>query len=383
MLVKVVFIFSVLALYAIYDGYLRVLQVLGRLGREAPRQTPGSGNALLVTILITVHNEQATIAGRIANLLDQDYPRERLEILIASDGSTDGTDERVREFQDRGVRLFRAAEQLGKTGTQNLAIRQAKGEIIVFSDADSRFDRSFVSRIAAAFTDSRVGAADGHLLFAVDHASRIGQSQGSYWRYELRVREAESRLGWLAVASGACLAVRRSLFRDMDPSIGEDCIVPLDVVAQGYRVVHVSDAIAYDRIEAEEGREFRVRVRMTLRNWQGTWSRPALLNPLQHPGIAFSLWFHKVLRWLSPAFLIALFVSGNLWLATDGVGGLLAATAVDGLVLLSLIGWWGHRAGLRIPLAGVLYSFALANAAFFVGVTRALSGHTIRVYRKP
>ena len=176
------------------------------------------------------------------------------------------------------------------------------GPVVIFTDAGSRFEPDFIRRIVAVFSDPSVGAADGHLLFTSDNDNQIAQSQGFYWRYELSLREAESRLGILAVASGACLAVRKQVFRRMDLSIGEDCIVPLDVVTQGLRVVHVPEAIAYDAMENDPEREFRTRVRMTLRNWQGTWSRPQLLNPYKYPGYAFALWSHKLFRWLSPFF---------------------------------------------------------------------------------
>ena len=381
MMASLCFGFFALALWYIYDGYLRTLKVCHTRRIDTSESASDVSEAPVVTLLVTAYNEADQIRDRIDNLLAQDYPHDRLDVLVASDGSTDGTDQIVLECADPRVRLYRSGSQLGKTATQNQAIPLARGEIIVFSDADTRFDRSFVRRIAAAFADPGVGGADGHLLFIAQAGNDVSQSQGFYWRYELKLREAESRLGIMAVASGACIAVRRVLFRAMDPAIGEDCIVPLDVVAQGYRMVHVSDALAYDHMDNAPDREFGSRVRMTLRNWQGTWSRPELLNPLRHSGIAWALWSHKVLRWLSPFFLLGLIVSANAWALAGAFAGMAAASAVNGFLLLALVGWGTSNSNVRVPLAGTAYSFLLANAGFFVGVIRAMSGHSIHVYR--
>ena len=348
MMASLCFGFFALALWYIYDGYLRTLKVCHTRRIDTSESASDVSEAPVVTLLVTAYNEADQIRDRIDNLLAQDYPHDRLDVLVASDGSTDGTDQIVLECADPRVRLYRSGSQLGKTATQNQAIPLARGEIIVFSDADTRFDRSFVRRIAAAFADPGVGGADGHLLFIAQAGNDVSQSQGFYWRYELKLREAESRLGIMAVASGACIAVRRVLFRAMDPAIGEDCIVPLDVVAQGYRMVHVSDALAYDHMDNAPDREFGSRVRMTLRNWQGTWSRPKLLNRCvigESPG---ALWFHKVLRGRSPFFLLGLIVSANAW-ALAKVSGMAAASAVNRFLLLALVGWGTSNSNVRVP----------------------------------
>ena len=130
-------------------------------------------------------------------------------------------------------------------------------------------------------------------MYSQNAADANTTSQGFYWNYEMKVRHLESQLGWLAVVAGASFAVRRELLQTMDPSIGEDCIVPLDVVQQGYLVVHEPLAKAFDEFEEGSGITLRRRIRQTLRNWQGTWSRPALLNPLLHPWYALALWSHS------------------------------------------------------------------------------------------
>jgi cellulose synthase/poly-beta-1,6-N-acetylglucosamine synthase-like glycosyltransferase len=362
----------------VYYGYAIVLRLLS--SRRSPPTFPGKPEEPSVTVLITVYNEVEKIQPRILNVLACDYPKDRFEILVASDGSTDGTDDRARHLRHPAVRVFRPAQRLGKTDTQNQAIAAAKGQIIVFTDADTRFSREFLKEIVRPFADPRVGGVDGHLLFEGVKESKVSQSQGTYWSQELAIRAAESSLGILGVASGACMAVRRSLFRTMKAAVGEDCLVPLDVVDQGYRMVHAEQAVAWDQMPERASGEFKTRVRMTQRNWQGTLAFPQLLNPFKNPGIAFALWSHKILRWLSPVFLGVLTLSS--WLT--GSGSPLELVIAFCVVLFYLVGAAGalaYRNGWQIPIAGTVFSFLLANAGFLCGVWNAMFGKAITTYR--
>ena len=379
-------IVSTAILYWIYDGYGRALLIqnaIRTLFRRQPEtlvETLGDDSLPSLTVLLTVHNEAAVIRDRIENLLQCDYPSDRLSIVVASDGSTDETNALVRSFSDHGVRLHESPG-LGKTATQNAAIKAIDSTLIVFTDADITFDRQFLKFIARPFGDSTVGAVDGRLLYSSQPALDIQACQGFYWNYELRLRLLESRLGTLAVVAGACFALRRSLFMTMDPAIGEDCIVPLDVVAQGYRVLHEPAARAFLPMDDDAAMTLRKRVRMTLRNWQGTWTRSELLNPFRVPGYAFALWSHKLLRWLSPVFLVAATLSSMTLLATNPSAITFAAFAPFAtLFALAAFGWLALRRSIRIPAAGTAYSFVLANTAFAIGVCRAVSGQQIHSY---
>jgi len=378
---KVVFWSCVGLLAYVYRGYEWLLRLTSARMGPGDAPSPGVGDSVppKVTVLITAHNEAARIEKRIFNVLASVYPRDRLEVLVASDGSQDGTDRLVEELgANHPVRLFASGGRLGKTETQNRALASASGEIVVFSDAETQFASDFVSEIVGPFRDPAVGMTTGRLQL-VDSGGVVAPSQGAYWAYELRLRRLESKLHILAVASGQAMAVRKNLLRRMDPTIGEDCIVPLDVVVQGFRVVHCDAAEATDTLESEPAKELRTRIRMTLRNWLGTWSRPELLNPLKHPGYALALWSHKLLRWLGPFFALA---------ATLSLFGLLGQplyAVLAGLALLGYVGagfgWAASRRNLRIPVAGQLYSFCLANAGFAIGVCKALMGHRVVTYR--
>ncbi len=380
---------STAALYWIYDGYGRFLQAAvwlqkalrNRRPAEITTTTQPENSSPYLTVLLTVHNEERVIERRIRNLLDCHYPKDQIKILIASDGSTDRTNEIVSNFDDDRVSLFESPG-LGKTGTQNEALKKVNSDVVVFTDADIVFDPQFLQTIADRFRDPKVGAVDGRLLYATNSADANTTSQGFYWNYEMTVRHLESQLGWLAVVAGASFAVRRDLLQTMDPSIGEDCIVPLDVVQQGYRVVHEPNAKAFDEFEEGSGITLRRRIRQTLRNWQGTWSRPALLNPLRHPWYSLALWSHKLLRWLSPVFLlVALFSSSWLLITVPGAVSVAAALPFLALFGMAALGWLATATGRRIPGTGVAFSFVLANTAFLIGIVRATLGRRVHAYK--
>ncbi len=379
---QILFWISLALLYYIYDGYLRLLLLVTSLAGTSKQTVPTQDTEIpKLTVLLTVFNEEELIEKRIQNILESEYPEGKLEIIVASDGSTDRTDELVSKFRDRRVILFRPKERKGKTDTQNQALPKATGDIVVFTDAGTSFDKMCLRNIVRPFSDHAVGGVDGRCLIANSSDSGITESQAFYWRYELRLRELESALGILAVSTGACLAVRKHLFKPIEDIYAEDGVVPLDIVLQGYQMRHASTAIASDSWTAETDSEFRDRVRMTLKDWQGIWSRRELLNPFQYPGVAFALWSHKLLRWLSPVFLIILSISAVI-LASAGHQEFQFACFWLVLICLSgAVGWWVQSKGLRIPVITQIYCFFLANAGFLIGLWRSLSGHTIRMYR--
>lgn len=371
-------LFGLLMLGYIYGGYLIVLKLFARVGSNHCLELALDSFRPTVTVLVTVFNEQEKIRDRIHNIQSCDYHPGSIEILVASDGSTDGTDDLVTQLatEDPRIRLFRPVRRKGKTDTQNQAIATAVGEIIVFTDANTRFDPAFLRQITRNFANPGVGGVDGRLFFMIDNNDGVSKSQGFYWRQELMLRRLESCLGILAVASGACMAIRRSLFRNMQMTVGEDCQVPLDLIDQGYSVVHDDNALAYDSMEQQMGKEFRTRVRMTVRNWQGTWSYPQLLNPLCSPKIAFSLWSHKVLRWLSPLFLICWLIGSALMFVEGVHAGAFAYLAII-FVFLAMLGF----TGVSFPGASLVSSFCLANCGFAVGLLKVIAGSKISSYR--
>ncbi len=378
---KLIFFVSILMLYYVYDGYLRVLRIAATIFPQKQKISIDEYYTPEITVLITVFNEQGAIINRIDDIFSCDYPSDKVNVVIASDGSTDSTDMLVKGYTDSRARLFRSNERLGKTHTINIALETINSEIVVFTDADSRFHKQFLKEIVKPFSDTRVGCVSGNLQFIRNTDSGISRSQSAYWDYELAIRQFESDLGILAVAAGACLAIRRDLFKPMPIHVGEDCRMAVDIALQGYRIIHASGAIAYDTMDNDPHREFQNRVRMTLRNWQGIWAKPNLLNPFHWPGYAFSLWSHKLLRWLSPLFLMGITLSA-LYLAFQGEG--LFQLVTVGLIcfyLSGIIGVCSSKISQMFPFTAMIYSFLVANFGFLVGLIKALFGVRINAYR--
>jgi glycosyltransferase involved in cell wall biosynthesis/ubiquinone/menaquinone biosynthesis C-methylase UbiE len=372
---------SIFVLWYVYDGYLRLLKLMAQ-GRGVRDDRPLADELPMLTVLLTVHNEADVVAGRVENILACEYAYDRLEVIVASDGSTDGTDQIVRQIADPRVRLVRPEIRGGKSAAQNEAIAQAQGEIIVFTDAGTRFDKNCLAELSSPFSQPEVGGVAGHLLFTTVADDCISTSQGYYWSYELQLRQLEGKLGILAVAAGACMAIRKQLFRPMDPATGEDCILPLDVVAQGFKFSYAANALAYDCMENNWRGELRTRARMTLRNWIGTWSRPALLNPIRRPGYAFALWSHKILRWLSPLFLLCMTIGiATLSLSRDAVLWDFLFAAVAGFYALAVVGAIAQLRGRQVPIAGTAWAFVLANVGFLLGLCQWTVKRRITGYR--
>jgi cellulose synthase/poly-beta-1,6-N-acetylglucosamine synthase-like glycosyltransferase len=332
------------------------------------------------SIIVAVHNEEARIEQKLENCLALAYPPGAVEIVVASDGSTDATDSIVERWEAHNacIRLLQTHDRAGKSGAQNLAVAQARGELLLFTDAETTLQPDLLNRIAENFSDPEVGLVAPVVQFGKFDGA-VSQGQGAYWRFEILLRQLESDTGILATASGSALAIRRNLFRPIPPQFGDDCTIPLDIRLQGFKVIQDAQAIVFDQMPHDIAGELRTRVRMTARNWNGILSRSGLLNPFRFPGTAWGLVSHKFLRWLTPFFLAAAFLSNGLlfrqppwiWIWMLQVCFYAAALA----------GWKISRSGRRQPLFGYPFAFCLANAGFFLGVVRGLRGERIVAYK--
>ncbi|MCG6877654.1 MAG: glycosyltransferase family 2 protein [Deltaproteobacteria bacterium] len=333
-----------------------------------------------VTLVIAAFNEEKVIQTKLDNLLGQTYGKSRFDILVASDGSTDRTDEIVEAAskEDDRISLFKA-EGLGKSATQNAAIPVAKGDIIVLTDAETRFAPDAMKNLVRRFSDPGVGCVSGRLVPGSIEGS-VAESQGLYWRFEMALRRMESAIGLLHTATGGIMAFRKELFRPFDPKYGDDCMIPLDIAEKGYRIVHEDKALAYDSFPSSIGGELRARTRMTLRNLTCTLSKHRLLNPFKHPGLCWAMVSHKLLRWLTPFFLLIAFIS-NVILFNEGSLYFFTGFAQLAFYFFGLVGLFGEMLKLKIPIASQIFSFLLANAGFLMGVLKAVCGRHITAYR--
>src|SRR6266581_1037837 len=323
-----------------WAGYPALLWVLRRLlARPAMRES--AATEPFVSVIVPVYNEEKRIAGKLRDCVELEYPGERLEILVVSDGSTDRTEEIVEEFagRDGRIRLLRGAGRLGKSGVQNLAAQEAKGEILFLTDAEARMRPDALRLLVSNFADPWVA---------------------------------------LATASGAAMAIRRAAFAPMKTCCGDDCVLPLTTRLKGYRVVHDSRAAVFDRFPHSIEGELRARIRMVARNWTGTLSEPGLLNPLRFPGTAWGLVSHKLLRWLTPFFLAVLLAASTVALAHGRYVFLwLVQIAFYGA---ALVGWLRTRSGRQTRVFALPFAFCLANVGFFLGMVKALRNQRIVTY---
>lgn len=373
-----VFLFFVGLLIYVWCGYPLLVLALASLVR--PKRTPVNGDDTpLVSIIVPVHNEEQKIAAKVRDCRDLVYPHDRVEIIVASDGSTDRSEEIVRRFavEDPRIHWFASETRLGKSGVQNLAAEWAQGDLLFFTDANTAMPSGVLRTMVESLADPRVGLSTATVLFGHPEDA-VEKSQGFYWRYELFLRSAESDLGILATGSGQALLVRRELFRPLPPCYGDDCIIPLDVRAQGYRVIQERDATVFDAMPHSIEGELRARIRMTARNWTGTLSRPRVLNPLRFPMTSFGLVSHKLLRWLTPFLLTAVFVSNSV-LALGGQLRLLWWLQLA-FYISALVGWQLTRKQRPAGVFGYSFSFCLANVGFLLGMVKAFRNQKIVAY---
>lgn len=356
-------------------GYPVLMAILAAMRR--PASFPVGSAPPTVTVMIAAFNEASNLEARIQNIFDCDWEGADLEILVVSDGSTDDTCDLVRSIgaRDDRVRLLEVNPQRGRANAHNEGTRIARGDILVFSDAETVFAPKFLEEISAPFADTKVGFASGSLDYANDQEG-VAHSAGLYWRQEQALRRAESTCGIFILGSGACCAVRRNLFRDVPPTGDIDFTTPLDVVLQGSRCIHCPDAIAHDVLPDTTNREFRARIRMTSKNLRGTISRWGLKGLLGHPVYSLVLLSHKILKWLTP-FLALVVLASSLTLAMGSSLAMTVLIAQVAFLAWAVVGRWCPR----LLWAGHAWNFLMVNIAFGIGVGKALLGGVPAMYR--
>jgi len=332
-----------------------------------------------LSVLIAACNEEANIEAKLKQTVQLDYPADSLEIVVLSDGSQDRTDDIVRGFPDPRVRLVRVAERRGKTNAQNVGVKQAVGEVLIFSDATTVYHPQALRHLAENYQDPSVGAASGrYQYFDAKESSPTGLGTIAFWNYENMIKVWQSRIKTLSGCCGCIYSVRRSAYTELAPDIISDLVQPLWVIQKGYRVVLEDRALAYEETTESTAEEFAMRVRVVTRGMRGLLSVPQLLKPWKYPWIAFQLFSHKVLRWVVPVLLSLLLVSSAVLIKQPFFRLFLALQlSFYGLALLQLLvpmhRWWK-------PLGVPLY-FCTLNAAAALGMIELLRGKKYVVWQ--
>ena len=371
---------AVLILVVAYTwvGYPALLWTATRIVKRASNRAGHEFPA--ISIVVACYNEESRIAAKLNDCLALQYPAGKLEILVGSDGSTDGMEQIVEQFAAREprIQLVRSGGRAGKSGAQNLAAAQARGDIILFTDAETETRPNLLQQLAEDFADPKVGLVAPVVQFG-RFDDPVSKGQGSYWRFELFLRQLESDLGILATASGAAFAVRRKSFRPIPLEYGDDCIVPLDVCLQGYKILQDRRCVVSDEMPHSISGELRTRVRMTARNWSGILCRPALLNPLRFPGIAWGLISHKFLRWMTPFFLLAIFLANGWLVYNRRVVPLFLLQSC--FYLAAFVGWRRSHRDRCERIFGYPFAFCLANLGFLLGIVKSIRGQKLLAYK--
>jgi cellulose synthase/poly-beta-1,6-N-acetylglucosamine synthase-like glycosyltransferase len=369
--------------YAVFPLLVGLVGLCKR--RHVSKDTNDSGDreTPTVSVIIAAFNEEAAIADRLDNVLASDYPAGRIEVIVADDGSTDGTASIVEKYRDRGVRLL-SLPRRGKIPALNDAAASATGDILVFSDANIHCHPGAIGAMTRNFADPRVGGVAGHCTYLVAaRTESSGDGERLYWRYDTWLKQLESHTGSVVSAHGGLYAVRRRLFMTVgDSSVTDDFAISTAVIEQGYRLVFEADARAVEHTTTEARREMRRRVRLMTRGLRGVCLRRRLLNPFRYGFYAISLFSHKVLRRLAPVWLVvialatsALAAAGHRFFIAIG----LAQLAFYGLAIAGGL-LRRRRIGRLKPLCVPFY-YCMANAASALALWHFLRGTRISLWQ--
>jgi biofilm PGA synthesis N-glycosyltransferase PgaC len=358
-------------------GYLLALRLLEAVmpGVRRHPALPAEESEPAVTVIVFAYDEEDTIEEKLDNVLALDYPVDKLSVVVASDGSIDRTNEIVRAYPSQRVSLLAYPVRRGKALVTNDVFAFATDEWLLTTDADARMSEDFLRVILPHLRRPDVGVVDGRMICVNREVSSIATDVGLHWRLESALKTAESKFGLLASTFGPCTAVRRSIFRNLRSTEDIDFITPLDALAAGYRVVHEPSATVTEFAHDGVAEQFKARVRMVTKNFPGTVRK---LWPLRRrPLVVFGIVSHKVLRWLTPSLLIALFAFSVTENGVLGRGVLVGEIALYAGGLVGAIAW---RVGRNVPAASTAFSFLVANAGFLVGTFRALRGTKVAVW---
>ena len=369
---QIIFWICAAALAYVYVGYPLLVYLVSIL---FPKALAKGEIEPRVTVLITAYNEEAAIREKIENTLQIDYPTDKLEIVVASDGSTDRTDEIVKEMAGRGVKLFRQEGRVGKTATQNNAVAAAKGEIVLFSDATTMYSPDVFRTLLPAFADEMVGCVAGRLVYVDEEDTNVGKGAQSYWNYETFIKIAESRACSLIGASGCLYAVRRSAYQPMYPEACSDFLICTNIYRQGLRSVFAPDAVCFENTNRRAADEWKMRVRVISQTFTDLWRNRDMLNPIKSGFFAIELISHKVLRYAVPFILLTLFIS-SVFLSASYTFYAVALMIQVLFYLLAAAGWVMERSGKRVGLLAMPLYFVLANLASAAAFYQFLRGET-------
>ncbi len=353
-----------------YIGYPALVYLVGAI---FPKRIRKGNIEPRVTVLITAYNERRAIREKLRNTFEIDYPANKLEILVASDGSDDGTDEIVGEFSGEGVKLFHQEGRKGKTYTQNKAVEIASGEIVLFSDATTKYQPDVLREIIPNFADPSIGCVAGRLIYVDNSRSDVGRATKSYWNYESFLKRSESRACSIIGASGCLYAVRKSAYQVMYPEACSDFLICTVVYRQGLRSVYEPNAICSEETNRHSLKEMRMRIRVISQTFTDLWRNREMLNPLNGGFYSIQLIAHKVFRYAVPIFLMSILITAGA-LALSSTFFLVLFIVQLSFYAIALAGGILEKAGFRLGPFSIPLFFTVTNLASVIAFYKFLSG---------
>ncbi|MCF6236507.1 MAG: glycosyltransferase family 2 protein [Gammaproteobacteria bacterium] len=366
------FIFWIVFIGTIYSYFIYPVLLFLMKKRALPPSSLNKDDVQSVTLIITVHNEEARIAQKLDNALAIDYPSSQFEIIVASDASTDNTHEIISRYENEGVRLMRVDEHKGKEYAQWKAINEATGDILIFSDAATDIPKDAIGKMVRYFDDPAVGAVSSEDRFISGDGKVVGE--GLYVRYEMWLRRMETEVCSLVGLSGSFFAARKSICDEWDVDVPSDFNTALSCVKKGYFAISAADVHGYYKDVKDNKKEFQRKVRTVLRGISALAKKVEVLNPLKFGIFSFFVWSHKIMRWLVPFFMVmTLLISAILAVSSVFYAMIFGLQLIFyGLVLVGFMSESiRNNTFIKIPFFFVESNIAIAYAIFlFLSGTR-------------
>ncbi|MFC2061044.1 glycosyltransferase family 2 protein [Elusimicrobiota bacterium] len=366
---EIILYFMIASVIGVYAGYPVLLALIGTIKRNKFVKADIIPD---VTVIIAAYNEENSIKEKLKNTLDLDYPENKLEVLVASDGSTDTTGEIVKSFNDPRVRFLDFPERKGKTHVQNEAVKEARGSIIVFSDATTEYNKELIRKIVRNFADPSVGAVGAELIYVNKKKTSVGEGGGLYWKYEKFLKKKESSINSLIGVSGCCYAIRKKLYEPLDPQLISDFVIAQFVYKKGKKTVYEPEAVTYEETCYTTREEFDMRLRVAVRTLNGLWYMRALLNPSRYGFFSVQLFFHKIMRYMIPVFMLVI-LADSILLAVAGTGYVSRIMIITEMMfyIAALLGGITQS---RLKLFYIPYYFCMTNYALLIAIIKFMGG---------
>lgn len=366
---KIIFIFFLLIVFYVYGGYCLVLWILNFLMRKKDNLNKGEVYPT-VTLFIPVYNEEKVIRKKIENALALGYPKDKIEIIVASDGSDDETAFIAKEYEKEGIIFYKGEERKGKNFIINDLIPKTNGEIIVFTDANSFYKQDSIKNLVKNFQDAKAGCICGKLLYTDDTGSLVAKGESLYFKYESILKNLESRFGAVVTGNGAIYAIRRSLFSPLPKEVPNDFAHPIEVIAKGFNVLYEPTAIAEEKATSSVNEEFKRRIRIVLRSFTAFIFYQKKYNFLKSINSFFFI-SHKLLRWfVFPLMILIFFINYFL----EGFFYELLFKIQIVFYLSALIGWIFQEINIKIKIFYIPFYFCLINLAGVIGICKYFVG---------